>query len=250
MPFIGREAHLAVLHQTFDRMLAGQTVVCRVHGRSGVGKSALIQHYLDELAERKQAVILTGRCYEQESVPYKGIDSLIDALTQFLRQTPTAAELIPQNVAALARIFPVLKRVELVEALCRDQTVASDLQELRREAFQALREMLSRIGQRHPLVVSLDDLQWGDVDSAALLNELLGSADAPRMLVAISFRSEYADVSECLKTLSAAETATSQTGWVELKVEALTAEETRTLARKLLRDDLPNVEANAARIVQ
>ena len=46
-------------------------------------------------------------------------------------------------------------------------------------------------------------------------------------------------------------TASSRSGsqWKELVVEALTADETRLLARSLLRDDLPNVEASANQIV-
>ena len=272
MPFIGRERQLVELNQAFDESAAGRTVVCRVHGRSGAGKSTLIQHFLDDLSHRQNGVVLTGRCYEQESVPYKGIDSLIDAVTQYLRQptTPTV-ELLPRNVAALARIFPVLKRVTLIDKLCREQAVASDLRELRRDAFQAFRELLSRIGQRRRLVVYLDDLQWGDTDSAALLTDLLSSptressdrgqatedrslttsatnGETPRLLLLLAYRSEYVGVSECLKSLAAAETTSVK--WSELKVEALTSAETRTLARRLLRDDLPNVEASADRIVE
>ncbi len=249
MPFVGRERHIAALNQAFEQTLAGKTVVCKVHGKSGAGKSALIQHFLDDLTHRQHAVVLAGRCYEQESVPYKGIDSLIDALTHFLRNPAVdAAELIPQNAAALARIFPVLKRVTLIEKLCDQQAVAGDLRELRRDAFQALGSLLSRIGERHRLVVYLDDLQWGDNDSAALLADLLSSAAALRVLLILAYRSEYLGASECLQMLAAAEA--SQAPWTELTVAALTSAETRTLARRLLRGDLPNVDANADRIVE
>lgn len=257
MPFIGRERHLAELNLALERSATGHTVVGRVHGKSGAGKSTLIQHFLDEVSHRQNAVVLTGRCYEQESVPYKGIDSLIDAVTQYLRlPTTPAAEFLPRNVAGLARIFPVLRRVALIDKLCEEQAVSSDLRELRRDAFQAFRELLSRIGKRQRLVVYLDDLQWGDTDSAALLTDLLTSTDAPRLLLLLAYRSEYVGVSDCLKALAAAETAalgddqSDAAPWLELKVEALTATETRTLARRLLRDDLPNVEANADRIVE
>ena len=293
--FVGRERHLAELNGSFQQIQTGRTVVSRVHGRSGAGKSTLIQHFLDELAGRHQAVVLTGRCYEQESVPFKGVDSLIDAVTQYLRANPKPLEsLPPTHITALARIFPVLNRLSSIKSLSKKQVVSSDLQELRRQAFDAFRQLLVNIGSDRPLVVYLDDLQWGDLDSAALLSHLLSGAQPPRMLLLVAYRSEYADSSACLKELLATETRSvgiapettakpvaipgkksessqggmdstrgpvspivrtlnanseSTTLWKELRIEPLTPSETRQLARSLLRDDLPQVEAQADQIV-
>ncbi len=293
--FVGRERHLAELGESFQQIQAGRTVVTRVHGRSGTGKSTLIQHFLDDLSERHKALVLTGRCYEQESVPFKGVDSLIDALTQYLRANPKPLEsLPPTHVIALARIFPVLNRIPSIKTLSKKQVLTSDLQELRLQAFDAFRLLLVHIGSDRPLVVYLDDLQWGDLDSAALLSHLLGGDQPPRMLLLVAYRSEYADSSVCLKELLATETrpkiqaqpATTQptavpidgedssrnyqdsvrhptrpvvrsssgasespTLWKELRIDPLTASETRQLARSLLRDDVPHVEQMADQIV-
>ena len=48
VPLIGREEHLAALRAALGAVKQGRTVVCSVHGRSGVGKSALIEHFLDD----------------------------------------------------------------------------------------------------------------------------------------------------------------------------------------------------------
>ena len=49
------------------------------------------------------AVVLASRCYERESVPYKGLDALIDTLSRFLKHQPPeqAERLMPSNVLAL-----------------------------------------------------------------------------------------------------------------------------------------------------
>ena len=47
LPFVGREAHRAALAGALADVARGRTVVVFVHGRSGVGKSALVRTFLD-----------------------------------------------------------------------------------------------------------------------------------------------------------------------------------------------------------
>jgi len=224
--------------------------VCHVEGRSGVGKSALIERFLGDLAARRGAVVLAGRCHEQESVPYKAVDSLIDALTRELLMRPACelARLIPPGIGTLARIFPVLGRIPEVAEDEAMGPASTDPRELRRQAFGALRELLRRFGEVRPLVLAIDDLQWGDEDSVALLAEVLRPPGEPRLLLLLSHRSEYAAVGACLKALeSRLDPALPR---VRIAVEPLGAEETRTLALALLGETGPEAEAEAERIAR
>lgn len=239
IPLVGRDQELRQLESAFDAMSAGRAVTCSVEGRSGAGKSSLIQHFLDGLAARGDVIVLSGRCFEQESVPYKALDGLIDALTRYLLrlEREMAASLLPRDIRALARIFPVLERIDAVTLVARSSQDFPDLQELRRRAFAALRELLSTLGRRQRLVLCIDDLQWGDADSAALLAELLRPPEPPRLLLLLCYRSEYLETSDCLRALrTELQPGDSSTAVRQLEVTQLPPEAARELALLLLRD--------------
>jgi serine/threonine protein kinase/tetratricopeptide (TPR) repeat protein len=191
--FVGRERHIAALRAAFADARRGSLAAALVHGRSGMGKSSLIRYFLTDLkARHPEAVILTGRCYQRESVPYKALDSLVDELSVYLQGLPTrdAAALMPRGVEALARLFPVLRQVETVLRPNAQAPAIADPHELRRRAFGALRELFSRIAARAPLVIFIDDLQWGDADSDALLADIVGPPRPPAILLIASYRTE------------------------------------------------------------
>jgi hypothetical protein len=191
-PLLGREPETVRLRATYEATLEGQPVVMFVSGQSGIGKSALVTHFLDELRAEGKAAVLAGRCYERESVPFKGIDSLIDAVSRYLRKLSNteASALMPREVYALARIFPVLGRIDAVaQAPSRD---VSDPQELRHRAFGAFGELLARIRDRRPLVLCIDDAHWLDRDAVTFLEYLLGHPEPVPAMLVLSYRSEDA----------------------------------------------------------
>ena len=110
-----------------------------------------------------------------------------------------------------------------------------DAQELRRRAFAALRELLARLGDRCRLILFLDDLQWGDLDSGLLLAELVRPPDAAGAAVAGRLPRRGRRHQPLRPRLRASrDQADSNPDRCELTVEALDAVEARDLARVLL----------------
>ncbi len=196
--FVGRGQELAQLRSAFVQVTgaAGHPILMRVCGEEGIGKSALIRAFSQSL--QGEAIVLAGRCHEREQVPYKAFDSLIDMLSRMLRKLPEEerAPLMFDQLLHLARIFPVLERVEELHEISRDALEAVPALEVRGAAFRALRALFGRLAARTPVVLVLEDLQWGDADSARLLQALLSPPQAPRILVVASYRPQPAERSQ------------------------------------------------------
>ena len=192
-PFVGRENQLRLLNEAFQIVTSGNAAAMCVTGPSGIGKSALLRQFLAQIAGPDDVVVLSGRCYENESVPYKALDGVVDALSRRLESIPPKDldGLLPSDLAALTRVFPVLLQVHGIAAAQRNEKPEStDPLNVRRQAFNALRELLGQVANRRTLVIHIDDLQWADADSVLLLEDLLRLPSPPRMLTLLSFRSE------------------------------------------------------------
>jgi hypothetical protein len=203
--FVGRERELARLQDAFLAVTSGEPRIVAISGVSGIGKTALIERFFEELeATAPNAVILSGRCYERESLPFKALDAVVDALSRHLSRLPPvqAALSIPRDLPELCRIFPVLARVPTLASALVGRAASEDAHEVRRRAFEALRELFSRTTDTRPLVIAIDDLQWGDVDSGRLLMRLVAPPDPPKMLMLAAYRSDEVEQSPLLALLA------------------------------------------------
>ncbi|HYQ17789.1 MAG TPA: AAA family ATPase, partial [Polyangiaceae bacterium] len=251
--FVGRGAELSVLRQALRRAARGESVLTLVSGASGIGKTTLVQRFLKEVAQTPRTLVLSGRCYEREAVPFKGLDSVVDELSRWLSLMPQheLASLLPAHAAELLRVFPVLRSVPALERRAEGRLEAGDPQELRRRAFIALRALLGAIADDRPLVVHIDDLQWTDVDSVALLEQLLHAPGAPAMLLVGSFRSDAVGKSAALAELLAVTERIARGGRVErLELGRLDYEDCARLASLSLGDGVESSPEVVRRIAE
>jgi hypothetical protein len=188
----GREAELAGLEASLDVVAGGRAAAVLVRGPSGIGKSTLVGRFLERARTREVgALVLKGRCYEHEAVPYRALDGLIDHLSHDLsqRSPDEVAALVPRDAALLPTLFPVLGRVRAIADAPSPGAIV-DQHEVRARAYAALRELLRALAARQPLILFLDDLQWCDVDTAALLAHVMHPPDPPPLLLLLCTRPE------------------------------------------------------------
>ncbi len=241
-PFVGREREREALHDAatpaLDPELA-QPVTVTLEGESGVGKSALLARFLEELSRRvPDAVLLRGRCYERESVTFKAFDGIVDALATHLRalRPVEAAGLVPRYAALLLEAFPVLGVVPaLAQAPIPRAAIASPA-ERRNRLFDAMRELFQRLRAISPVVLAIDDVQWADRDSLLLLQEILRQPDGPPLLVVGTSRPLASAGSAAIDPATPSRAGLASLGVKThlLRIGRLPADEARALAETLL----------------
>jgi len=234
--FIGRQRELALLRQEIDRIAAGGPAAVFIHGPAGVGKSSLVGHVLDEIRNRETLTLLEGRCHEQESVPYKALDPLIDSLNGLLKALAPEdlKTLLPREMMALCRIFPVLRELASLAGVDTGAVEIPEIKELRLRALGALRDLIANLAAVKPIVIFIDDLQWGDLDSAPLLADILRPEHALPLLFIGSFRDGEKETSAFLKALLALPSAKPGVRMVDVGLEELAPDAARDLAFSLL----------------
>ncbi len=154
------------------------------------------------------SIVLRGRCHERETLPFKTLDAVVDSLCKYLNRCDQKVllDLLPQDTDLLCRMFPVLGSVATLKDLSStspyvESALHSDDVSLRRRAFDALRRLLTNVAKQSPLVIFIDDLQWGDVPGAIALADLFGSASHAQMLFVLAFRDDVPSSNACVDSL-------------------------------------------------
>ncbi len=187
LPLVGRQAEMSLLAGALSGAKRAGATLQLVLGPSGIGKTALTEAFARQLAS--DSIVLTARCHERETLPFKAFDGIVDALSRRLKQLPahTRARVLPERADLLAELFPVLRRVEGIGGGARTWRGA-DPGELRLRAFAALRDLLAALARHAPMVIIIDDVHQADLDSLDLLAHLVRPPAAPRCLFIASGR--------------------------------------------------------------
>lgn len=180
--FVGRRAELELLITSAAASRKRGSAVL-VQGESGVGKSALLRHARRAMTRLSPlSLILAGRCYERESVPFKAIDSVMESAAEYLRGRPSEAKAVLEEADRLflSQAFSAF----LHEGERLEPSEAPRPFESRERLFSVIRGLIKAITRERSVVLMVDDLQWADIDSLELLQEIMREPKLPMLLIA------------------------------------------------------------------
>jgi CheY-like chemotaxis protein len=235
----GREKELHALFSAYAKVRKGGQAVVVVQGSSGIGKTCLVETFLDDVkgagSPASAALVLRGRCHERETMPFKALDNVVDGLSHHLAALGADDQgyVLPDGILYLSEIFPVLRRLKLTGHQRYFLPPLRDAKELRNQAFVAFCELLRRLGRLQPVVIFIDDLQWADRDSFTILRALTQQPGAPPVLLVATARKvpEGSAVEPLLREFE------EQAGIDIISLGPLSPESTRALVDNLLDPD-------------
>jgi class 3 adenylate cyclase len=193
--FVGRKNSMAALLDAFDKVKSGAGQVVGLLGEAGVGKSRLLLEMRNMLPEGEYTY-LEGQCLQYGgSMPYLPV---LDILRTYLDTKEGDREFLikkkmEEKILDLEKLKGVIPPFQSLLSLKVDDEDFSKLEakEKREKTFEALRDLMIRVSQEKPLVLTIEDLHWMDKTSEEFLGYLIGRlANTPIMLLLL-YRPEY-----------------------------------------------------------
>lgn len=173
LPLIGRKEQRHFISEIWRECKRGQSDFVLVCGPAGLGKTTIVESFL---ATSPGDRILRVKCYEAEK--RVGLAPVVDLLVRNLTHSDLQG-LDGVWIDSLARIAPTLQ----VESARTPPALSDSAAQTR--LFEAVLRALIHVSSVHPTIVFIDDVQWADRSTKALLSYVSHRLRAvPIMLVA------------------------------------------------------------------
>jgi len=225
--FVGRQRQLAQLEAYLDLALAGESRVVFVTGGPGRGKTALMDEFARRAMDAHPALLVaSGSCnaYLGLGDPYLPFREVLGMLTGDVEARWAAGAITREHTRRLWSALPLAVRTlmdygpHLIDIFVPGQALLSRIAAAAPDAtqwhqrlsalverqrslrgdldqghlYEQVTNVLRTLGNEHPLLLIVDDVQWADTASIGLLFHLGRrlAASASRILILSAYRPE------------------------------------------------------------
>lgn len=220
-PFVGRDEELRRLEAAWSAARTTLRAAVVITGEPGVGKTRLVVEMAGRVID-DGGVVLAGRCQQGSTVPLEPFQQVFADYVTTASAADVAADAGP-FAPELARHLPALAEALAVEPGPRDD----DRNAERFRLFTGLTRLLQQAAARRPVLLVVDDLQWADDSSLALVEHLLGAADLGAVCVLATTRDPTGGDTGADRTVRAVRRLA---GVAQVRLEGLGSGQLRALA--------------------
>lgn len=207
--FIGRDQELNTILERFREAADGRGSVIVISGEAGIGKTRLLSEVAPKL-ETAGAKFIASRFFEHASTP----------------------------MGLLVDITASVGEIDLNKPFFED----------RADQFSSIVRTLQRFSAAMPLVIAVEDAQWGDPASLECLHYIASRIEESRLLLIVTYRSEALD--QRLSFMPAFLKLARQANAWEIALEPLPLVEMRVFVRETLPEDYALGDLRVAEILE
>ncbi|HKQ73096.1 MAG TPA: AAA family ATPase [Blastocatellia bacterium] len=181
---VGRETALAQMWKWSQRALSGEKQMVFVTGEAGIGKTTLVEAFLQSVARDQKIWVGQGQCLEQ----YGACEAYLPVLEAISRmcQEPgreRLVELLRCHAPTWLLHMPWLMGTADRENLQRE-VIGATRERMMREMAEALEALTSET----PLVLVLEDLHWSDYSTLDLVSYLARRRKQAKLMIVATYR--------------------------------------------------------------
>jgi DNA-binding winged helix-turn-helix (wHTH) protein/predicted ATPase len=181
---LGRDAELARMRGWLERALAGERQTIFITGEPGIGKTTIVEAFLEQAVQVPGLRIARGQCLDHYGAGEAYLP-VLDGFSRLCRSRGGAKvlDVLRQEAPAWLAQMPSLVSQSERETL-RIQVAATTRERMLREMAEASETLTSE----SPLLLILEDLHWSDYSTLDLVSYLARRQDSARLLVIGTYR--------------------------------------------------------------
>ena len=181
---LGREAELARMGELLHRAVAGERQVLFVTGEPGIGKTTLVQAFLDRATQLPDMRVTRGQCLEHYGAG-EGYLPVLDGFSRLCR-SPEGRDIL--NVLREHAPTWLAQMPTLVPQSERDSSLSRFAGATRERMLREMADAIEILAAQSPLLMVLEDLHWSDYSTLDLVSYLARRQDPARLLVIGTYR--------------------------------------------------------------
>jgi DNA-binding winged helix-turn-helix (wHTH) protein/tetratricopeptide (TPR) repeat protein len=181
---VGRESALARLRALLSRVRGGERQVVFITGEAGIGKTSLVEAFLQEAINEPQILVGRGQCLEQYGSGEAYLP-VLEAMSRLCQDNRPAGlvDLLRRQAPTWLQQLPWLLEPADWEGLQR-AVIGATPERMLRELTEALETLTAKT----PLVFVLEDLHWGDYSTLDLVSYLARRRTPAQLLLIVTYR--------------------------------------------------------------
>ena len=180
-PIVGRESELRQLEDYYQLAADGHSQFVLLGGEPGIGKTTLLNCFLDRVAEQPTMNVIQAQCVVHfgKSEAY-GV--VLEAIAHLVRD-PNMAKVLKRFAPTWLLQMPGLLDPIEFEQL-QSQVSGVTPERMTREFCQAVEELAKLV----PLIIVIEDLHWADISTIDLLATLAQRPEPSKLLILGTYR--------------------------------------------------------------